>query len=105
MPWIWTTLAPKSGSSTAWILTASGSLTPASPSAVRTSSTDVGSASAALIRVPDSKSMPKLRPRVENAIAPTSRIAPDIEKNQRLAPAKSKCQRTRSSPAPTSFGF
>ena len=35
------------------------------------------------IRVPDSKSMPKLMPSVAIAIAPTSRITPENEKNQR----------------------
>ena len=34
---------------------------------------------------------------VASESAPTSRITPEIEKNQRLAPMKSKCQRTRCS--------
>ena len=48
--------------------------------------------------------MPKLSWFVANEIAPISRITPEIEKNQRLAPEKSKCQRTRSSPAPRNAG-
>ena len=44
------------------------------------------------MRVPDSKSMPKLIPSVEIAIAPTARIAPDSEKNQRAFPMKSNFQ-------------
>ena len=66
---------------------------PASSSESRTPSSSVGLASATLIRVPDSKSMPKLSCLVASASAPTSRITPEIEKNQRLAPMKSKCQR------------
>ena len=37
--------------------------------------------------------MPRLSCFVASASAPTSRITPEIEKNQRLAPMKSKCQR------------
>ena len=43
-----------------------------------------------LMRVPDSKSMPKFRPLPPIASAPTSRIIPDIEKNHFEAPMKSK---------------
>jgi hypothetical protein len=38
--------------------------------------------SGVLIRVPDSKSMPKLMPEIEIASAQISRITPDIEKNR-----------------------
>ena len=58
-----------------------------------------------MIRVPDSKSMPRLSPWVANAKAPIIRIAPEIEKKYLEAPVKSKCQRTRcSGEAPSSFG-
>ncbi len=43
-----------------------------------------------MIRVPDSKSMPKFSPLPAIASAPTSRITPDIEKNHFEAPMKSK---------------
>ena len=79
------------GSETCWI---SSPLIPTASSASRTPSSSVGLTSATLIRVPDSKSMPKLSCLVASASAPTSRITPEIEKNQRLAPMKSKCQRT-----------
>src|SRR5438309_6600352 len=46
--------------------------------------------SAVVIRVPDLKSIPKFSPLAPIASAPTSRITPDIEKNQRDAPMKSK---------------
>ena len=42
------------------------------------------------MRVPDLKSMPKLRPLPPIASAPISRITPDIEKNHFDAPMKSK---------------
>ena len=42
-----------------------------------------------MIRVPPSKSMPKFSPWTASAIAQTSRITPDIEKNQRERPMKS----------------
>ena len=45
-----------------------------------------------MIRVPDSKSMPKLIPSVAIAIAPAARIAPENEKNQREFPMKSNFQ-------------
>src|SRR5256885_15523300 len=37
--------------------------------------------------------MPSFKPSVEIAMAPARRITPDIEKNQREFPMKSKCQR------------
>ena len=43
-----------------------------------------------MIRVPPSKSMPKFRPWAASASAQTSRITPDMEKNQREPPMKSK---------------
>ena len=51
-----------------------------------------GSASAASIRVPDSKSIPRLSCLVANAIAPIARITPEIEKKYFEAPVKSKFQ-------------
>ena len=48
--------------------------------------------------------MPKLSCLVARARAPTSRITPEIEKNQRLAPMKSKCQRMPWPPAPRTLG-
>ena len=62
-------------------------------SASRTSSTLAACSSGVLIRVPDSKSMPKLIPLPAIASAPTSRITPDIEKNHFDLPMKSNCQR------------
>jgi hypothetical protein len=59
----------------------------------RTCCTVAARCTGVVIRVPDSKSMPSFRPSVEIAIAPASRMRPDIEKNQREAPMKSKCQR------------
>ena len=58
----------------------------------RTSSTLADCWSGAVIRVPDSKSMPKLIPSVAIAIAPAARIAPEKEKNQREFPMKSNFQ-------------
>ena len=52
-------------------------------------STVAGLLSAAVIRVPPSKSMPKFRPCTDIAIAQTSRITPDIEKNHFDLPMKS----------------
>ncbi len=46
--------------------------------------------SGVLIRVPDSKSMPKLMPMPAMARAPATRITPDIEKNHFELPMKSK---------------
>ena len=67
----------------------------------RTSSTLAGSASAAWIRVPDSKSIPKLSCLVAKAIAPIARITPESEKKYREAPVKSKCHRRPSPLAPS----
>ena len=83
---IWTTLSPSSALSTVWI---SASPSPTGPSVSRTWSMLAGSDSAAVIRVPPSKSMPKFRPLMAMASAQTSRITPDIEKNQRDLPMKS----------------
>ena len=49
-----------------------------------------------MIRVPDSKSMPKLIPSPAMARAPTTRITPENEKNQRELPMKSNFQPSRS---------
>ena len=56
------------------------------------------------MRVPDSKSMPKLSPLAAIASAQTSRIMPDIEKNQREAPMKSNVIGLRFLPAPSADG-
>ena len=53
------------------------------------------------MRVPDSKSMPKLIPLPAIASAPISRIMPDIEKNHFDAPMKSKVILCFSCPAPS----
>ena len=101
---IWKPLAPSSLSSvTRWI---SASSKPAplrarrGPGPRRRSAT-----SAALIRVPDSKSMPKFRPLPPIASAPISRITPENEKNHFDAPMKSKRQRRFASPAPSADGL
>ena len=47
----------------------------------RTWSTLAFCCSGVVMRVPDSKSMPKFKPRPAMAIAPTTRIAPENEKN------------------------
>ena len=60
---------------------------------LRTWSTLAARSSGVVIRVPDSKSMPKLTPSAAIAIAPISRITPEKEKNQRELPMKSNCQR------------
>ena len=62
---------------------------PPSASAVRTSSTVAGSASATWIRLPDSKSIPRLSCLVANAIAPIARITPETEKKYFEARVKS----------------
>ena len=69
---------PSSGSSTDWT---SASPYPSGPSASRTWSTEAFCCSGVVIRVPDSKSMPKFRPRPAMASAPAIRIAPENEKN------------------------
>jgi hypothetical protein len=99
--WTWKTFLPKFGSVTCWT---SSPLTPIVSSASRTPSSSVGFSSATVIRVPDSKSIPKLSCWVASARAPTRRITPDIEKNQRLAPMKSKCQRLAFPVAPSAAG-
>ena len=60
-----------------------------------------GFASAAWIRLPDSKSMPRLSCLVANAIAPIARITPESEKNYFEAPVKSNFQRRPSPLAPS----
>ena len=80
-----------------------------SPAAAATSRTCVlgrpSASSAAVIRVPDSKSMPKFRPLPPIASAPISRITPDSEKNHFDAPMKSKRPaRACCSPAPSALG-
>ena len=57
-----------------------------------------------VIWVPDTKSMPKLMPRAPIAIAPTSRIVPDSEKNHRELPMKSKVHERRRSLTPSALG-
>ena len=64
-----------------------------SPAACITSRTPFSSAfltSSVLMRVPDSKSMPKFRPLPPIASAPMARITPEKEKNHFDAPMKSK---------------
>ena len=61
-------------------------------------------ARATLILVPDSKSIPKLSWLVANESALTTRITPEIEKNQRLAPAKLRCHCRAFSRAPRKAG-
>ena len=72
--------------------------------ASRTCSTLAAFSSAAVTRVPDSKSMPKFRPFAPIASVQTSRIRPDIEKNQRDAPMKSNVIGLRCLPAPSADG-
>ena len=98
---IWKTLEPKFGTVTCWT---SAFFTPAPSSVSTTPSSSVGFSSAAVIRVPDLKSMPKFSSLVDSATAPISRITPERVKNQRLAPMKSKCQRRPSPPAPRALG-
>ena len=69
-------------------------LTPASVSAVRTSSTVADWLRLAWIRAPDSKSMPRLSCLVASDSAPMMRMQPEKVKNHLLAPLKSKFQRT-----------
>jgi hypothetical protein len=77
------TFDPSAGSSTSWI---SASANPTGSSVSRTCSTLAGCSSGVVIRVPDSKSIPKLIPWVEIAMAQISRINPEIEKKYRDAP-------------------
>ena len=98
--WIWKPL-PNASLSTSWI---SASSTPVPSRAVRTSSTVASCSGAKLSRVPDSKSMPKFSDAVASASAPTMRIRPETEKNQRDSPMKSNLKSAPSSPAPSSAG-
>ena len=95
---IWTTFLPSSGLSTVWIF---ASPSPCEPRALRTSSTLAERVSGAVIRVPDSKSMPKLMPLPAIASAPISRITPDTEKNHFDAPMKSNVILCFACPAPS----
>ncbi len=52
-----------------------------------------------MIRVPDSKSMPKLMPSPAIASAPATRIRPDAEKKNFERPMKSKCEPKRPPPS------
>ena len=45
--------------------------------------------------------MPRFSWLIANEIAPIVRMHPESEKNHRLAPLKSKCQRARCGPAPS----
>ena len=98
---IWITFEPSS-SLVASVISASG--IPALSSVARTSSTLASCWSPAVMRLPDSKSRPRLSPRTAKESAPTSRMTPEKEKKYLLMPVKSKCQRTRSSVAPRKAG-
>ena len=87
---IWKTLLPSSGSLTFWIF---ASRVAERAERVAHLVDARRRSSGVVIRVPDSKSMPKLIPRPAIAIAPAARITPDIEKNQCDLPMKSKRQR------------
>ena len=80
---IWMTFLPRSGLLIVWIF---ASARPSALSALRTSSTVAAFVSGAVMRVPPSKSMPKLTPLPAIASAPISRMTPDIEKNHLDAP-------------------
>ncbi|GBD46583.1 hypothetical protein HRbin41_01411 [bacterium HR41] len=56
------------------------------------------------MRVPASKSIPKLMPSVEIAIAPAAMITPDIEKKSFERPMKSNRQATWRRPIPSADG-
>ena len=58
----------------------------------------------AVTLAPDVKSIPRLSCLTASEIAPIVRMIPETEKNQRLAPLKSKCHRTWRSPAPRARG-
>ena len=58
-----------------------------------------------MIRVPDSKSMPKFRPFAPRPIAPIARITPDMVKNHRDAPMKSNVHSRCLFPAPSALGL
>ena len=57
-----------------------------------------------MILEPEVKSMPRFSWLTANEIAPIVRMHPESEKNHRLAPLKSKCQRARCGPAPSARG-
>ena len=57
-----------------------------------------------MIRVPDSKSIPKSIPSADRAIAPTARIAPENEKNQRGAHEVEPPPLVRSGAPPSALG-
>jgi hypothetical protein len=80
---ICTTCGPRSLFCSVWMC---ASASPSGASVLRTSSTLAGFCSEAVIRVPPSKSMPKLIPLAEIASAPISRIVPDMEKNHLALP-------------------
>ena len=98
---IWTTFGPSSSFPTVWIF---ASPNPAGATASRTSSTVAGFSSAAVIRVPDSKSMPKFSPLAPIASAQISRSTPDIAKNHFEFPMKSNVIGLRCLPAPSADG-
>ena len=97
-------MLPKSGFSVSWIFASPAPSMPPSSSAERTSSTLAGWASAASIRVPDSKSIPRLSCLVAKAIAPIARITPEIEKKYFEAPVKSNFHCRPSPLAPRNDG-
>ncbi len=78
--WIWKTLSPKSGFSVSWIFAVSAPSIPPSTSASRSASTSAGCSRATWIRVPDSKSIPRLSCLVANATAPIARMIPETAK-------------------------
>ena len=80
---IWTTWEPSSGLVSVWIF---ASARPIGASVSRTWSTVAAFSSDAVMRVPPSKSMPKLMPLPDIASAQTSRITPDMEKNHFALP-------------------
>src|SRR5437868_5056202 len=82
----------------------SGLLAPFELITERTWATVAGRWRLAVMRVPDVKSIPKLRPLPPTARAPTSRITPDSVKKYREAPIKSKRQLKRRLPAPSAEG-
>ena len=92
---------PSSGSLTCWIF---ASAYPSGASASRTCCTLAVRSSGVVMRVPDSKSMPKLMPRPAIAIAPMARIAPEVEKNHFDLPMKSNFQPLRCLPTPSALG-
>ena len=104
LPSIWYAFSPSVGFSTSWIFAVSTPSNPSACSAERRSSTDTGSERATSIRVPDSKSMPRLSCLVANAIAPIARITPEIEKNHFEAPVKSNFHCRPSPLAPRKAG-